>query len=93
MEIKNVGNQELHKNYNFMFYPLHSSLGGILDSFENVTFADYYLRANIVFQNKACTRGRYYSYTGVYFLLFVFIYVYRHIYVCHVLAVALASLP
>ena len=59
----------------------------------HVTFADYYLRANIEFRNKACTRGRYYSYTGVYFLLFVFIYVYRHIYVRHALAVALASLP
>ena len=59
----------------------------------NVTFADYYLRANIEFRNKACNRGKYYSYTGVYFLLFVFIYVYGHIYVRHVLAVALASLP
>ena len=58
-----------------------------------VMFADYYLRANIEFWNEACTRGKYYSCTGVYFLLFVFIYVYRHIYVRHILAVALASLP
>ena len=58
-----------------------------------VTFADYHLRANIEFQNEACTRGRYYSCTSVYFVLFIFIYVYRHIYVRHVLAVALASLP
>ena len=26
-----------------------------------VTFADCYLRANIEFRNKACTRGKYYS--------------------------------
>ena len=58
-----------------------------------VTFADYYLRANIELRNKACTGGKYYSCTSVYFLLFIFIYVYRHIYVRHVLAVALASLP
>ena len=58
-----------------------------------VTFTDYYLRANIEFRNKACTRGKYYSYTEVIFVLFIFIYVYRHIYVRHVLAVALASLP
>ena len=58
-----------------------------------VTFADSYLRANIEFKDKACTRGKYYSYTGVYFMLSLFIYVYRHIYVRHVLAVALASLP
>ena len=58
-----------------------------------VTFADYYLRANIEFRNKACTRGKYYSYTKLYFVLFVFIYVYSHMYVRHVLAVALASLP
>ena len=58
-----------------------------------VTFADSYLRANIEFRNKACTRGKYYSYTEVIFVLFIFIYVYRHIYVRHVLAVALASLP
>ena len=58
-----------------------------------VTFADYYLRANIEFRNKACTRGKYYSYTEVIFVLVIFIYVYRHIYVRHVLAVALASLP
>ena len=62
--------------------------------FLSVTFADSYLSANIEFRNKACTRGKYYLYTGVHFLLFVFIYVYRHIYVRHVLAVALAtSLP
>ena len=59
----------------------------------HVTFADSYLRANIEFRNKACTRGKYYSYTSVYFMLSLFIYVYRHIYVHHVLAVALASLP
>ena len=58
-----------------------------------VTFADSYLRANIEFRNKACTRGKYYSYTKLYFVLFVFIYVYSHMYVRHVLAVALASLP
>ena len=58
-----------------------------------VTFADSYLRANIEFWNKACTRGKYYSYTKLYFVLFVFIYVYSHMYVRHVLAVALASLP
>ena len=58
-----------------------------------VTFADSYLRANIEFRNKACTRGKYYSYTKLYFVLLVFIYVYRHMYVRHVLAVALASLP
>ena len=58
-----------------------------------VTFADSYLRANIEFRNKACTRGKYYSCTSVYFMLSLFIYVYRHIYVHHVLAVALASLP
>ena len=52
-----------------------------------------YLRANIEFRNKACTRGKYYSYTEVIFVLSIFIYVYRHIYVRHVLAVALASLP
>ena len=40
-----------------------------------VTFADSYLRANIEFRNKACTRGKYYSYTKLYFVLFVFIYV------------------
>ena len=62
-------------------------------TFDIVTFADYYLRANIQFRNKACTRGKYYSYTEVIFVLFIFIYVYRHIYVRHVLAVALASLP
>ena len=61
--------------------------------YEIVTFADYYLGANIEFRNKACTRGKYYSYTKLYFVHFVFIYVYRHIYVRHVLAVALASLP
>ena len=59
----------------------------------HVTFADSYLRANIEFKNKTCTRGKYYSYTSVYFMLSLFIYVYRHIYVHHVLAVALASLP
>ena len=59
----------------------------------SVTFADYYLRANIEFRNKACTRGKYYSYTELYFVLFVFIYVYSHMYVRHVLAVSLASLP
>ena len=58
----------------------------------HVTFADSYLRANIEFKNKACTRGKYYLYTSLYFMLSVFIYVYRHIYVRHVLAVALASL-
>ena len=58
-----------------------------------VTFADSYLRANIEFRSKACTRGKYYSYTEVIFVLLIFIYVYRHIYVRHVLAVALASLP
>ena len=57
--------------------------------YRGVTFADYYLRANIEFWNKACTRGKYYSYTGVYLHVFVFIYVYAR----HVLAVALASLP
>ena len=57
-----------------------------------VTFADYYLRANIEFRNKACTRGKYYSYTKLYFFLFIFIYVYS-MFVRHVLAVALASLP
>ena len=62
-------------------------------SYIYVTFADYYLRANIEFRNKACTRGKYYSYTKLYFVLLIFIYVYRHIYVRHVLAVALASLP
>ena len=61
--------------------------------FTIVTFADSYLRANIEFKNKACTRGKYYSYTNLYFMLSVFIYVYRHIYVRHVLAGALASLP
>ena len=61
--------------------------------FVGVTFADYYLRANIEFRNKACTRGKYYSYTKLYFVLFAFIYVYSHMYVRHVLAVALASLP
>ena len=59
----------------------------------HVTFADSYLRANIEFRNKACTRGKYYSYTKLYFVLFVFIYVYSHMYVRHVLAVALASWP
>ena len=58
-----------------------------------VTFADSYLRANIEFWNKACTRGKYYSYTEVIFGPFIFIYMYRHIYARHVLAVALASLP
>ena len=48
--------------------------------FLDVTFADSYLRANIEFRNKACTRGRYYSYTKLYFVLFVFIYVYSHMY-------------
>ena len=62
-------------------------------SYPTVTFADYYLRANIEFRNKACTHGKYYSYTELYFVLFVFIYVYSHIYVRHVLAVALDSLP
>ena len=52
-----------------------------------------YLRANTEFKNTACTRGKYYSYTGLYFMLSIFIYVYRHIYVRHVLVVALASLP
>ena len=33
----------------------------------HVTFADYYLRTNIEFRSKACTRGKYYSYTGVKF--------------------------
>ena len=59
----------------------------------HVTFADSYLRANIEFENKACTRGKYYLYTSVYFMLSSFIYVYRHIYVRHVLAVAPVSLP
>ena len=53
----------------------------------------HYLTANIESRNKVCTLGKYYSYTEVIFGMFVFIYVYRHIYVCHVLAVALASLP
>ena len=61
--------------------------------YRSVTFADYYLRVNIEFRNKACTRGKYYSYTKLYFVLFVLIYVYSHMYVRHVLAVALASLP
>ena len=60
--------------------------------FAGVTFADSYLMANIQFRNKACTLGKYYLYTEVIFGMFIFIYVYRHIYVCHVLAVALASL-
>ena len=60
---------------------------------ETVTFADSYLTANIEFRNKGCTLGKYYSYTGVIFGAFIFIYVYRHIYVRHILAVALASLP
>ena len=68
-------------------------LGKMDKKLHSVMFADYYLRANIEFRSRACTRGKYYSCTGVYFLLFIFIYVYRHIYVCHVLAVALASLP
>ena len=59
----------------------------------SVTFADSYLGANIEFRNKACTRGKYYSCTKLYFVLFVFIYVYSHMFVRHVLAVALASLP
>ena len=42
-----------------------------------VTFADYYLSANIEFRNKACTRGKYYSFTELYFVLLIFIYVYR----------------
>ena len=46
-----------------------------------VTFADPYLMANIEFRNKACTLGKYYSYTGVIFGAFIFMYVYRHIYV------------
>ena len=60
-----------------------------------VTFADSCLTANIEFRNKACTLGKYYSYTEVTFGVFIFMYryVYRHIYVRHVLAVALASLP
>ena len=58
----------------------------------SVTFADSYLRANTEFRNKACTRGKYYSYTKLYFVLFIFIYVYS-MFVRHVLAVALASLP
>ena len=32
-----------------------------------VTFADSYLMANIEFRNKACTLGKYYSYTEVIF--------------------------
>ena len=40
---------------------------------DTVTFADSYLRANIEFRNKACTRGKYYSYTEVIFVLFIFI--------------------
>ena len=59
----------------------------------HVTFVDSYLTTNIEFRNKACTLGKYYSYTEVIFSMFTFIYVYRHIYVCHVVAVALASLP
>ena len=58
-----------------------------------VTFADSCLTANIEFRNKACTRGKYYSNTGIIFGALIFIYVYRHIYVRYVLAVALASLP
>ena len=65
----------------------------LISSYIYVTFVDYYLRANIEFRNKACTRGKYYSYTEVIFVLSIFIYVYRHIYVPHVLAVAQASLP
>ena len=61
--------------------------------FISVTFADSYLTANIEFRNKACTLGKYYSYTEVIFGMFIFIYMYRHIYVRHVLAMALASLP
>ena len=60
--------------------------------YECVTFTDSYLRANIEFRNKACTRGRYYSCT-VCISCYPYLYVYRHIYVRHVLAVALASLP
>ena len=45
----------------------------------HVTFADSYLRANIEFRNKACTHGKYYSYTSVYFMLplfFIFVQAY-----------------
>ena len=45
------------------------------------------------FRSSGSERVKYYSCTAVYFLLFIFIYVYRHIYMRHVLAVALASLP
>ena len=48
--------------------------------FDPVMFADSYLTANIEFRNKACTLGKYYSYTGVIFGAFISIYVYRHIY-------------
>ena len=42
-----------------------------------VTFADSYLAANIESWNKACTFGKFYSYTELYFHVFLFIYVYR----------------
>ena len=65
---------------------------GVLPGFAHC-HPDSYLTANIEFRNKACIRSKYYSYTEVIFGPFIFIYVYRHIYVRHVLAVALASLP
>ena len=77
----------------FAFWYFQSVYLQISVQMRHVTFADSYLRANIEFRNKACTRGKYYSYTEVIFVLFIFIYVYRHIYVRHVLAMALASLP
>ena len=59
----------------------------------SVTFADSYLTVNIEFWKKACTLGKYYSYTGMY-LACSHLYMCTGIYtLCHVLAVALANLP
>ena len=60
---------KLTKN-NIIFHIEHLPCWTVFLSIQltTVTFADYYLRANIEFRNKACTHGKYYSYTGVYFL-------------------------
>ena len=47
----------------------------------HVTFADYYLRANIEFQNEASTRGRYYSCT-VCISCYPYLYMCTGIYTC-----------
>ena len=49
--------------------------------FDTVTFADSYLRANIEFRNKACTRGRYYSCT-VCISCYPYLYMCTGIYAC-----------